>query len=487
MPDREVWFAIPSASPERCRKTLPVWRSKGYRIAVLQNYERGDIPADSVVWSDHYPGWARSINILCRDHVPRTADIVVSGGDDMLPDPNRSAQELAAEFFERFPDGFGVMQPHGDTFMEARRYCGSPFLGRGWIDTAYGGSGPMWPDYQHNWADNELYWLAKGLSALWERHDLSHFHDHFTRNGEEKPSYWKEGVEKRDLDDCKLYIERSWGRFPGHEPRGVDRRFDSSVLAQGAMHLAEVRMAVVSYTEAGEAVRNDAVATALRRCKQEGLDPVAIYGGGQHTRSVWNALMEAPVRIACIIDDESGGRGRSLWGWPVVTRDEALKMDVRAIVLSSTLHEGCMWDNCAAFHARGVPVIRLYSPMLDEKIQRVSRAIEHCADKGYARIAFYGAGKHTHDVAGYLGESPLNPVCVIDDEARPGDMIGKLPVVSMSRAIGMDLQAVILSSDRQEAALWRNARALHETGVEVVPLYTSPPQWPVLSAAVAGN
>ena len=66
----EVWFAIPSASVERCRLRLPAWRERGYRIAILQNEERGDIPADITRWSDRYPGWAESINILCRDIVP---------------------------------------------------------------------------------------------------------------------------------------------------------------------------------------------------------------------------------------------------------------------------------------------------------------------------------------------------------------------------------------------------------------------------------
>src|SRR5262245_31422690 len=114
MKHSEVWFAIPSASVDRCRAVLPKWRDMGYKIAVLQNRERGEIPADITVWYDYYPGWPGSINILARDIVPRSAPIIVSGGDDMLPDPNHTAEQIARQFLERFPDTFGVMQPHGD-------------------------------------------------------------------------------------------------------------------------------------------------------------------------------------------------------------------------------------------------------------------------------------------------------------------------------------------------------------------------------------
>jgi hypothetical protein len=120
----EVWYAIPSANPGLCRAHLPAWRERGYRVAVLQNGRREDVPADLCVWSERYPGWAASVNALRRRPELAGADIVVTGGDDMLPDPDRDADALAAEFFARFPDGFGVMQPVGDPFMHAHEYCG---------------------------------------------------------------------------------------------------------------------------------------------------------------------------------------------------------------------------------------------------------------------------------------------------------------------------------------------------------------------------
>lgn len=361
MPTHDVWFAIPSANPEKCRKVLPVWREMGYKTAVLQNYERGDIPADITVWRDRYPGWPASSNILCREIVPKSCPIVVCGGDDMLPDPNYSARDLAEQFLQRFPDTFGVMQPHGDEYLAARRYCGSPFLGRAWFDTMYGGKGGMYAGYHHNYADNELFWLAKGMGALWERPDLSHYHEHFTRSGAPQPAYWS-SVKANDLQDCLLYYARVHAGFPGHEPSGPGaeprRRFEPAAERTEMLVLADQRLFRVALENPYAA----AIAAALDRCAQAGLDPVALYGLGFHTQIGVAALCEPPVRIACIIDDNPVNHGRRPWNIPVVSRERALESGIRAVVLSANSVEDRLWDNSAIFRDVGIPVLRLYGP-----------------------------------------------------------------------------------------------------------------------------
>jgi hypothetical protein len=360
-PSREVWFAIPSANPEKCRKVLPVWRERGYKIAVLQNFERGEIPADVTVWRDAYPGWPESVNILCREIVPKSCDLVVSGGDDMLPDPNHTAQELADQFFERFPDGFGVMQPHGDEFLSARRYCGSPFIGRAWFESMYGGAGPMYGRYHHNYADNEMYWVAKGLGALWERPDLSHYHDHFTRTGQAQPAYW-ESVKRKDLPDCLLYYARVHEYFPGHAPANLPkdvapvRAYDTSMPRDQMLALAEQRL----FRVAIDNPYADAIQKALVACRDAGQDPEAIYGFGLHTQVAGSALREPPVKVVCIIDDNESNHGRVAWGIPVVSRESALRMGVRAVILSGNSVEDALWSNAAIFRERGIEVRRLY-------------------------------------------------------------------------------------------------------------------------------
>ena len=361
MSSNEVWFAIPSANPGKCAKVLPVWRKMGYKIAILQNHTRGEVDADRVLWKDFYPGWPESINILCREVVPKEAPLVVSGGDDMLPDPNHTAQELLAQFRERFPDGYGVMQPHGDEFLCAKNYCGSPFLGRGWIERAYGGRGPMPGEYRHNWADNELFWVAKCQGVLWDRPDLSHFHDHFTRHGGTEEDYWTANVQRHDRDDCRRFIARSWLGFPGSDSSDGQYRFDVKRFEREypgtAEMLYQTRFGFNSF--AGSVA--DRMKRALSACAERGHTRVVIYGAGTHTRACVDALIAPPVNVLAIVDDDPRMCGSKLWNYPVVNMERALAMSPDAVVLSSNSMESTLARNAAPLEAGGAQIVRLYT------------------------------------------------------------------------------------------------------------------------------
>jgi hypothetical protein len=469
----DVWYAIPSASVERCRKTLPAWRAKGYKIAVLQNQERGEIPADIVEWSDTYPGWSESINILCRRIVPKTADIVVSGGCDMLPDPNHTAQELAEQFYQHFPDGFGVMQPHGDEYMNAKEYCGSPFLGRAWIDKMYGGNGPMFGGYRHNWGDVELYWVAKCIGRLWSRPDLTHFHAHFNRAGasgaEAPPEWWIRNVHRHDKHDVELFISRKWLRFPGHEPVGMNSKFDPQPLFADNSRIAERH-----YESHFSKMAQYAMEKALATCKANGWNRVAIYGAGRHTRNVIEAIADSPVDIQIIIEDNPAKFGSKFCGFPLVSRAQALTHNVQAVVLSSYTTEGAMWDSCGDFFARDIPVLRLYQPPVDERVRRVRRATERSVGEGRARIALYGAGTHTRELSAEAFAPGAELVCVIDDLPKAGEQIHGAPVLTPEQAVELKPQAVILSSSLNEEALEAKAGRFKSLGAEVIRLYAPP-------------
>ncbi len=321
-----VWYAIPSASIDRCREALPAWRDMGYRIAVLQNNERGEIPADLCDWADAYPGWAASVNLLARRLVAEGAEIVVTGGDDMLPDPTKRADELAIEFRDRFPNGFGVMQPAGDATMNAIEYCGSPWLGRAWIERAYGGRGPLWEGYRHNWADHELRLVAEARDALWTRPDLLQEHLHFSIRNEPAPEYWTRNVGDADQDDVELFIARCWQGFPGHGgPEG-----DRAEWRRRASVAERYWYARYGRDRLGD---DGAMRRALQRCADEGRKRVLIYGAGSLTRSSGGALMSPPVRIEAIIDDDSRRLGERLWGYLVVDRGSA--PDADAVILAA--------------------------------------------------------------------------------------------------------------------------------------------------------
>lgn len=359
----EVWFAIPSASPELCRQNLPAWRDMGYRVVVLQNKEHADdIPADIVRWIDHYPGWAGSINMLCAEVVPQRATIIVSGGDDMLPDPNKRASEIACEMLEHFGGSFGVMQPQGDGYLGARHYCGSPWIGREFARRMYGGTGPMHREYHHNWADNELFWVAKGMGLLWARDDLAQRHEHFSRANKTPPSYWNAEVEPHDRADVRLFLDRAAHSFPGHEPTGPGApHYDHHIYDEQNRGIAETHW-LTHYGHTDRAgVCEVRMRDALLRCKELGHRHVGIYGAGSHTRAVAQALAEPPVEIICFIDDDARLAGSKLWNIEIVEPDKAMQLGLDAIVLSSNAREEELASSADGLRRSGIKIMRLYT------------------------------------------------------------------------------------------------------------------------------
>ncbi len=358
--NREVWFAIPSANPELCRRTLPAWREMGYRVAVLQNRHRADLPADEVLWVDEYPGWAQSVNILCREVVPGAAPFVVSGGDDMLPDPETDAPAIAEQTLGHFGGTFGVMQPMGDELLGSRQFCGSPWLGRDWIRRAYSGRGPLNGAYRHNWADADLFWVARCYGRLQIREDLVQRHEHFTRTGDQPPEYWTDAVDCHDRHDVQLFLSRCWGAFPGAAPIGCERSFDRALFDAEYPHNAEshwmARYGRALVVEEGERRLRE----ALERCARDGLGKIAIFGAGSHTRSASGVFMNPPVAIQCIIDDDPRLAGRSLWNYPVLTTEAAAELKPDAVVISSRSMEAALVERASELARRGAAIVTLY-------------------------------------------------------------------------------------------------------------------------------
>ncbi|HLO42593.1 MAG TPA: hypothetical protein VK176_16340 [Phycisphaerales bacterium] len=211
----KVWFAIPTANPAAAARNLPRWRAMGYRVAVLQDRRRFPVPEADLVFtpSTEYLGWGTSVSLLSRMLVIAGADIVVTGGDDMQPDPRHRAEEIGRQFIEHFGGTLGVMQPTGDDMPGVDRICGSPWLGRQWIIDGYGGMGPVPTCYRHFYADEELKLVAERQGKLWMRPDLVQHHEHWSRTGQRHEvaevlqTYWAE--------DQGTFINRQMCGFPG--------------------------------------------------------------------------------------------------------------------------------------------------------------------------------------------------------------------------------------------------------------------------------
>lgn len=99
---------------------------------------------------------------------------------------------------------------------------------------------------------------------------------------------------------------------------------------------------------------------ALTRCASDGHRRIGIYGAGTHTRAVGEAFMDPPVEICCIIDDDHRRHGKRLWGFPIVSPDDALEHQLDAVVLSANSIEQLLWERSAIFRERSIKVFSLY-------------------------------------------------------------------------------------------------------------------------------
>lgn len=225
-----IWYAIPSARPSaEANQVLRLWHERGYKIALWRD-DQADLPLSHVVKIGDYPGYAKAVNTLAKEIISVDHDVewIVTGGDDVQPDLQFSAAEIGAQCSEHFKGTFGVMQPTGDRWGDARgayidRVCGSPWMGREFCQRMYGGRGPLFEGYQHMFVDQELQEVATINGCFQQRIGLIQLHVHWgrstlaTRNDIpphlrkwNEPAHWAQSRE--------LFETRKRGGFPGHEP-----------------------------------------------------------------------------------------------------------------------------------------------------------------------------------------------------------------------------------------------------------------------------
>lgn len=243
----KAFFCIPSARPvEQVIPVVQAWKKMGYGVALQRDLP----PAGSqgpqlfgadLVWFREYEGYADAVNFL-SDQVLRDnpeVEFVVCGGDDTFPDPNKTGDEIAEELSTHFgaarviednaqfvdifvPDTstFGVCQPTGDRWADdlgviIERIAGSPWLGRSWCERAWGGRGPLWPEFHHQFVDEALQVYAKQLGVFLQRPDLTHYHAHAQRvPGTDKtgnapaPGHMAPWNTRKHWDESKAIFER---------------------------------------------------------------------------------------------------------------------------------------------------------------------------------------------------------------------------------------------------------------------------------------
>ena len=244
-----VFFCIPSARPDG--GTIQRWAEMHYSLCIFRDTS-GDAEKDAweagkltYAWlaagaprveivHGVYPGYAKCVNALIKRAMELDADMsfAVCAGDDTIPDLAHSPEEIAEQLIEHFGGTFSVTQFTGDRWGDDEygrrhwpdapafvdRIAGSPWIGREFARRMYGGNGPYWDGWHHNWLDEELKLVAEELGVYWPRRDLIHYHDHPLRNpGGHRPEFHR-GVDEDSRKMKPVFEARQAAGFPGSEP-----------------------------------------------------------------------------------------------------------------------------------------------------------------------------------------------------------------------------------------------------------------------------
>jgi FkbM family methyltransferase len=120
---------------------------------------------------------------------------------------------------------------------------------------------------------------------------------------------------------------------------------------------------------------------------------------------------------------------------------------------------------------------------------RMRETARSLVDRGARRVILYGAGTHTRATLPVALNSGLRVEAIIDDNpASQGSMFEGVPVISLDRAIALAPDAIVLSANSFEEALWTRSSKARSAGIEVVRMYgiARPVGAPGSSRAVLG-
>lgn len=220
-----TWLTFPSKKPvTEAQACIDLWRSRGYRIGIWRDTCDPPVERAEVQLTGDYPGYYAAVNAIIREILAVAADPewIVAAGDDMDPDPTKTADEIAAECTTHFSGTFGVMQPTGDRWgsgarVYAEHICGSPWIGQDFARRMYGERGPYHEGYFHNFGDEEIMNVAVRLGVLWQRSDIAQYHHHWGREQRPMPRYLKRANDGFRSEQ-QIFLSRKARGFPGHEP-----------------------------------------------------------------------------------------------------------------------------------------------------------------------------------------------------------------------------------------------------------------------------
>ncbi|MFG0273882.1 MAG: glycosyltransferase [Phycisphaerales bacterium] len=89
-----------------------------------------------------------------------------------------------------------------------------------------------------------------------------------------------------------------------------------------------------------------------------------------------------------------------------------------------------------------------------------------------ARVALWGAGRHTIALAAELARPAAEVVCILDDDAKAhGERLWGLPIVGVASLAGFGVTDVVISSWMHQSTMWKKRAPVEATGATVRRLY----------------
>ena len=114
---------------------------------------------------------------------------------------------------------------------------------------------------------------------------------------------------------------------------------------------------------------------------------------------------------------------------------------------------------------------RIYSNSFHTLEQGVDEIIQKISTKTNLKIAIYGGGKHTQKLLNYTSFKPHSINCILDDFAT-GELSG-IPIKNPSEINGLDIDAIVISSDSIEDELYSKAKSLVSQNIPVFTIYSN--------------
>jgi radical SAM superfamily enzyme YgiQ (UPF0313 family) len=173
-----------------------------------------------------------------------------------------------------------------------------------------------------------------------------------------KKGYVNETMDWRRLNLSFDNPDFDWDNFLYLNEQALPRReFVRSVLESGILPEAAVERG--RSPQSGDLARERMV-EVLRSLAAQGARRVALYGAGRHTRRLQDHLIEAPVEVVGVLDDNAALHGTHLGPFPICGPSDVGKLSVDAVILSSDQWEDRLWEQRGPFEQLGIPVWRLY-------------------------------------------------------------------------------------------------------------------------------